>query len=81
MTVKMICASHTPLMDHVDADPAIDREVRAHFAALAAEVRDYDPELVVIFGPITSRVSSTTCCRRSRRRPRQRDRRLRHRRR
>ena len=51
MTVRMICASHTPLMDHVDADPAIDSEVRAHFAALAGEMRDYDPELVVIFGP------------------------------
>lgn len=51
MTVKMICASHTPLMDHVEADPAVDREVRAHFSALAAEVRDYDPDLIVIFGP------------------------------
>lgn len=51
MTVRMICASHTPLMDHVDADPAVDAEVRAHFAGLANEVADYDPELVVIFGP------------------------------
>ncbi len=51
MTVRLICASHTPLMDHVDADPTVDREVRAHFAALAAEVRDYAPELVIIFGP------------------------------
>ena len=51
MTVRMICASHTPLMDHVDADPAVDAEVRAHFAGLADEVADYDPELVVIFGP------------------------------
>lgn len=51
MSVRMICASHTPLMDHVDADPAVDREVRAHFADLAAEVAEYDPELIVIFGP------------------------------
>lgn len=51
MTMRMICASHTPLMDHVDADPAIDREVRAHFASLAKEIADYDPELVIIFGP------------------------------
>ena len=51
MNVKMICASHTPLMDHVEADPAVDRKVRAHFAALADEVRDFAPELVVIFGP------------------------------
>jgi 2,3-dihydroxyphenylpropionate 1,2-dioxygenase len=51
MPLKMICASHTPLMDHVETDPAIDAEVRAHFRALAKEVRDYDPELVVIFAP------------------------------
>lgn len=51
MTLRLICASHTPLMDHVDADPAIDRAVRAHFAALAEEVRVYDPELVVQFAP------------------------------
>jgi 2,3-dihydroxyphenylpropionate 1,2-dioxygenase len=51
MTVRLICASHTPLMDHVDADPAIDRAVRDHFAALAEEVRAFDPELVIEFGP------------------------------
>lgn len=51
MPLKLICASHTPLMDHVDADPAIDAKVREHFRALAKEVRDYDPELVIIFAP------------------------------
>ena len=51
MQVKMICASHTPLMDHVEADPKVDHDVRGHFAALAAEVQEFDPELVVIFGP------------------------------
>jgi len=51
MPVKMICASHTPLMDHVEADPAVDREVRAHFAALGEEVKAYDPELLVLFSP------------------------------
>lgn len=51
MTVRMICASHTPLMDHVDADPAVDRAARNVFAGLADEVRDYDPELIVLFAP------------------------------
>ncbi|MEZ5931026.1 MAG: 3-carboxyethylcatechol 2,3-dioxygenase [Alphaproteobacteria bacterium] len=51
MPVRMICASHTPLMDHVDADPAVDAEVRARFAELASEVEAYDPELVIVFGP------------------------------
>lgn len=51
MTVRMICASHTPLMDHVDADPAVDRDVRDQFAALSREVAAFDPELVIVFGP------------------------------
>lgn len=51
MTVRLICASHTPLMDHVEADPAVEAQVRGHFAALAREVADYDPELVVLFAP------------------------------
>lgn len=51
MTLRLICASHTPLMDHVSADPVVDLEVRAHFSALAKEVSDYDPELVIIFAP------------------------------
>lgn len=51
MTVRLICASHTPLMDHVDADPAIDAEVRAAFRALADDVRAWDPELVIQFAP------------------------------
>ncbi|MBL8649356.1 MAG: 3-carboxyethylcatechol 2,3-dioxygenase [Sphingopyxis sp.] len=51
MTVRLICASHTPLMDHVAADPAIDAEVRAAFRALGDEVRGFDPELVIQFAP------------------------------
>lgn len=51
MTLRLICASHTPLMDHVDADPVVDAEVRAGFAGLAKEVAEYDPELVIIFAP------------------------------
>lgn len=51
MPVKLICASHTPLMDHVDTDPAVDAAVREHFRTLAKQVRDYDPELIIIFSP------------------------------
>ncbi|MDF7777155.1 3-carboxyethylcatechol 2,3-dioxygenase [Sphingomonas sp. AOB5] len=51
MPLRLICASHTPLMDHVDADPAVDAEVRGHFAALGEAVCDYDPELVILFAP------------------------------
>lgn len=48
---RMICASHTPLMDHVDADPQVDAEVRQHFASLAEQVAAFDPELIVEFAP------------------------------
>ena len=51
MPLKLICASHTPLMDHVEADPSVDAKVREHFHTLAQEVRDYDPELIIVFAP------------------------------
>lgn len=51
MPVKMICTSHTPLMDHVPAAPEIDAEVRANFRQLAEEVAAYDPELIIVFAP------------------------------
>lgn len=51
MPVRLICASHTPLMDHVSPGEAIERDVRSRLAALADEVRAYDPELVILFGP------------------------------
>jgi 2,3-dihydroxyphenylpropionate 1,2-dioxygenase len=51
MPLRMICASHTPLMDFVAADPLVDAEVRKHFAALAQEVKDYNPELIILFAP------------------------------
>ncbi len=51
MPIKLICASHTPLMDHVDTDPDVDTAVRAHFGDLAKLVHEYDPELIIIFAP------------------------------
>jgi 2,3-dihydroxyphenylpropionate 1,2-dioxygenase len=38
-------------MDHVDADPVVDREVRARFAELADDLAAYDPELILLFAP------------------------------
>jgi 2,3-dihydroxyphenylpropionate 1,2-dioxygenase len=51
MSVRLICASHTPLMDHVEADPTVDRTARAQFATLARDIEAYDPELVIVFAP------------------------------
>lgn len=52
MTVKLICASHSPLMEF--ASPAEKRQeevVRATFENLAAEVQAYNPTLIITFGP------------------------------
>lgn len=51
MTLKLICAAHSPLMEHLEPGPAVSAPVHAAFTQLAKEVRDYDPELIVIFGP------------------------------
>lgn len=51
MPVKLICASHTPMMDFVPLDDTIETDVRGTFAALAEQVRAYDPELIVLFAP------------------------------
>ncbi len=51
MPLRLICAAHTPLMDHVETDPAVDADVRACFKRLSEEVAAYDPELVIIFSP------------------------------
>lgn len=51
MPLKMICASHTPLMDHVETDPEVDAEVRGHFRALGEDVKNFDPELIIVFAP------------------------------
>ncbi|MHA3116219.1 3-carboxyethylcatechol 2,3-dioxygenase [Acinetobacter sp. ANC 4635] len=52
MAVKLICASHSPLMEF--ASPIEKRQeevVRATFKALAAELKQYDPTLIITFGP------------------------------
>ncbi|OTG61651.1 3-(2,3-dihydroxyphenyl)propionate dioxygenase [Acinetobacter sp. ANC 3903] len=52
MAIKLICASHSPLMEF--ASPQEKRKeqvVRDAFAKLAAEVKAYDPTLIITFGP------------------------------
>ena len=52
MAVKLICASHSPLMEF--ASPQEKRQeqaVRDAFDTLAAEVKAYDPTLIITFGP------------------------------
>jgi 2,3-dihydroxyphenylpropionate 1,2-dioxygenase len=49
--VKLVCASHTPLMEFNSPDPQVDAEVRKIFGALKQEIENYDPELIVLFAP------------------------------
>lgn len=51
MTMRLLCASHTPLMDHMPAPPEAEEAVRTAFRHLGEQVRDYDPEVVILFSP------------------------------
>lgn len=51
MPVKLICVSHTPLLDFASPPPAIEASARAAFAQLAEQVKAYDPTLIISFGP------------------------------
>ncbi|MGT2583104.1 hypothetical protein ACVR1R_18140, partial [Acinetobacter baumannii] len=48
MTVKLICASHSPLMEFASpAEKQQEQTVRHTFEKLAAEVKAYDPTLII----------------------------------
>ncbi|MFG1481175.1 3-carboxyethylcatechol 2,3-dioxygenase [Xanthobacter sp. V4C-4] len=51
MCIKLICVSHSPMMDFIHPEPAVEAAARGMFATLAKEVEAYDPELVVVFAP------------------------------
>lgn len=51
MPVKLICVSHTPLLDFASPPPEIEASARAAFAQLAQKVKAYDPTLIISFGP------------------------------
>jgi len=52
MTVKLICASHSPLMEFASpAEQQQEQTVRKTFEKLAAEVKAYNPTLIIAFGP------------------------------
>ncbi|OCQ51009.1 2,3-dihydroxyphenylpropionate/2,3-dihydroxicinnamic acid 1,2-dioxygenase [Photorhabdus australis subsp. thailandensis] len=51
MTVKLICTSHTPLMDFCSPAGKIEKHARQVFQQLAEQVKEYDPQLIVIFAP------------------------------
>lgn len=52
MAVKLICASHSPLMEFAKPqDQTQEQNVRNTFKQLAEEVKQYDPTLIITFGP------------------------------
>ncbi|WP_269803644.1 3-carboxyethylcatechol 2,3-dioxygenase [Pseudonocardia kujensis] len=51
MTLALCTTSHTPLMGRSEPATGVAARVEAAFSRARAFVRDYDPELVVLFGP------------------------------
>ncbi len=52
MPVKLICASHSPLMEFASPqDSSQEQKVRTVFAKLSEQVKAYNPTLIIAFGP------------------------------
>lgn len=51
MSVMLVCAAHSPLMNYLDADDSVAQPIRAALSAVARRVEAFDPELVVVFAP------------------------------
>jgi 2,3-dihydroxyphenylpropionate 1,2-dioxygenase len=51
MSLALLATSHSPLLEHVDLAPAVAAELDDAFSAARRFVRDFDPDLVVNFGP------------------------------
>lgn len=51
MTVALLSMSHSPLLEHVDPGPDTTAAVTEAFDAARSFVHDYDPDLIVTFGP------------------------------
>ncbi len=51
MTAALLSMSHSPLLDHVDPGPEVTAAVTGAFDQARSFVRDFDPDLIVNFGP------------------------------
>jgi 2,3-dihydroxyphenylpropionate 1,2-dioxygenase len=51
MTVALVTTSHSPLLDHADLDSEVAAELEGAFDQARTFVRDFDPDVVVNFGP------------------------------
>jgi hypothetical protein len=59
MNAYLHCLSHTPLVGYVDPEQAVLDEVNGTIADARARIAAFDPELVVLFAPITTTAFST----------------------
>ncbi len=51
MPQALLCMSHSPLLDHADPPADVVASVQGAFEHARTFVRDFDPDLVVNFGP------------------------------
>jgi 2,3-dihydroxyphenylpropionate 1,2-dioxygenase len=51
MTLGVVCAAHSPMINHEGADPAVEKTVRDGFARLGAWAEDFAPDVLVQFWP------------------------------
>lgn len=51
MTLALVTTSHSPLLAHADLDAEVSGELEAAFEEARRFARDYDPDVVVSFGP------------------------------
>lgn len=56
MHAYLHCLSHSPLVGYVDPAQAVLDEVNGVIASARARIAAFDPELVVLFAPITTTV-------------------------
>jgi 2,3-dihydroxyphenylpropionate 1,2-dioxygenase len=51
MTLALLATSHSPLLEHAELDPEVSGELEKAFDEARRFVRDFDPDVVVNFGP------------------------------
>ncbi len=51
MPQALVCMSHSPLLEHTDPPADVKAAVEASFEAVRKFVKEYDPDIVVNFGP------------------------------
>jgi 2,3-dihydroxyphenylpropionate 1,2-dioxygenase len=51
MTLALLAISHSPLLQHAELDPEVSGELEAAFDEARRFVREFDPDVVVNFGP------------------------------